>query len=72
MPTHQTPRPMRGLPFILAALLAVPAHASSTGAPAGPDPRYERGVQVLRDLNNGQQQPVFEAMRREFPEGARP
>ena len=24
-------------------------------------------MQVLRDLNNGQPQPVFEAMRREFP-----
>nr|ACB13021.1 putative carboxymuconolactone decarboxylase [Hydrogenophaga sp. PL2G6] len=29
--------------------------------------RFDNGMQVLRDLNNGQPQPVFEAMRRDFP-----
>lgn len=72
MPAHTTPRrPTRGLSLIFAACLTVPALASaagaSTGASAAPDPRYQRGLQVLRDLNNGQPQPVFEAMRREFP-----
>jgi 4-carboxymuconolactone decarboxylase len=31
------------------------------------DPRVTRGEEVLLKLNNGKQQPVFEAMRRDFP-----
>ncbi|WP_291086976.1 carboxymuconolactone decarboxylase family protein [Hydrogenophaga sp.] len=30
-------------------------------------PRYQRGLEVLSTLNSGKPQPVFEAMRREFP-----
>jgi len=30
-------------------------------------PRHPRGLEVLAKLNNGNQQPVFEAMRKEFP-----
>lgn len=46
--------------------------AQAQGLPAAPStdthsPRYQKGLQVLRDLNNGQPQPVFEAMRQEFP-----
>lgn len=44
--------------------------ASTAVAPAGGtavDPRFQRGMQVLSDLNLGKPQPVFEAMRREFP-----
>lgn len=48
--------------------LGAAANATSASAPQATDgPRFERGMQVLRDLNNGQQQPVFEAMRQEFP-----
>ncbi|WP_425259267.1 carboxymuconolactone decarboxylase family protein [Rubrivivax sp. RP6-9] len=36
-------------------------------APAQPDERIARGEQVLRDLNRGRTQPVFESMRRDFP-----
>ncbi|MBL0917187.1 MAG: carboxymuconolactone decarboxylase family protein [Hydrogenophaga sp.] len=43
------------------------AQASTPGAAANPDRRLERGLQVLSDLNKGQPQPVFEAMRQEFP-----
>lgn len=45
---------------------AVPATAQ-TMAPAQPDPRIAHGEQVLKELNRGRSQPVFEAMRREFP-----
>lgn len=41
-----------------------------TGAPADTsamNPRFQRGMEVLSDLNRGKPQPVFEAMRREFP-----
>jgi 4-carboxymuconolactone decarboxylase len=31
------------------------------------NPRFQRGMEVLSDLNRGRPQPVFEAMRREFP-----
>ncbi len=56
--------------FASAPLLLVAAGAHAT--PASPvqvaeSQRYERGIEVLRDLNNGQSQPVFEAMRKEFP-----
>lgn len=55
--------------FLVSATLlcALEAHASTPGAAASADPRYERGLRVLSDLNNGQPQPVFEAMRQEFP-----
>ena len=42
------------------------AFAHSTGSDQT-DARVERGEQVLRDLNLGRTQPVFESMRREFP-----
>lgn len=65
---HPLPRPMRGLLCSVTLLVgALHAQASPAGAPPSPDPRYERGLQVLRELNQGQPQPVFEAMRREFP-----
>jgi 4-carboxymuconolactone decarboxylase len=68
METQSTvPRLRRGLFLLLTALAAWQAHASSSAAPVNPDPRQERGLQVLRELNRGQPQPVFEAMRREFP-----
>jgi 4-carboxymuconolactone decarboxylase len=62
----------RSLGPILAstAMLFCAAGAHATSAPAlkaEESLRYERGLQVLRDLNNGQPQPVFEAMRKEFP-----
>ena len=44
--------------------------ASATSAPADTtamNPRFQRGMEVLLDLNRGKPQPVFEAMRREFP-----
>jgi 4-carboxymuconolactone decarboxylase len=44
--------------------------ASVTSAPADTtamNPRFQRGMEVLSDLNRGKPQPVFEAMRREFP-----
>lgn len=41
--------------------------ASTEPAVPGNSPRFDNGMQVLRDLNNGQPQPVFEAMRRDFP-----
>ncbi|HET7773116.1 MAG TPA: carboxymuconolactone decarboxylase family protein [Burkholderiaceae bacterium] len=47
-------------------LHALPA-AAQTMVPALPDPRIAQGEQVLKDLNRGRSQPVFEAMRREFP-----
>ena len=58
--------------LLLAAGMLLTASTSAlatASAPAGlsNSPRYEKGMQVLRDLNNGQPQPVFEAMRREFP-----
>lgn len=58
--------------LLLAAglLLTASTSALATAAvPAGPasSHRYDKGLQVLRDLNNGKPQPVFEAMRREFP-----
>ena len=47
-------------------LHALPA-AAQTMVPVPPDPRIAQGEQVLKDLNRGRSQPVFEAMRREFP-----
>lgn len=41
--------------------------AAQAMAAAPPDTRTARGEQVLRDLNRGRTQPVFESMRREFP-----
>ena len=57
---------------LLAAGLLLNAGTHALANPteaAGPanSPRYDKGMQVLRDLNNGQPQPVFEAMRRDFP-----
>ena len=43
-----------------------PASAQSTTS-AQTNARVERGEQVLRDLNRGRTQPVFESMRKEFP-----
>lgn len=43
---------------------------SSDGKPVDErilSPRYQRGMEVLSTLNKGNQQPVFEAMRKEFP-----
>ena len=59
-----------GLFVAVGVLLTTGTNALATSTPpAGPanSPRYDKGMQVLRDLNNGQPQPVFEAMRREFP-----
>lgn len=51
-----------------AALMFHTLPASAQAASAAPaDPRIARGEQVLRDLNRGRPQPVFESMRREFP-----
>lgn len=41
--------------------------AAQAAAPALPDARIARGEQVLKDLNRGRAQPVFESMRQEFP-----
>lgn len=47
---------------------STPASATTTEASDQTNsPRYDKGMQVLRNLNNGQPQPVFEAMRRDFP-----
>lgn len=64
--------PSNGCGLLLAAGLlltaSTPSLATTTASAAPPNsPRYDKGMQVLRDLNNGQPQPVFEAMRREFP-----
>ncbi len=65
---HRASRRRVSLFLVSATLLcALEAHASTPSAAASPDPRYERGLRVLSDLNNGQPQPVFEAMRQEFP-----
>lgn len=61
-----------GIRLLLAAALMLTASTSAlatANASAGTanSPRYDKGMQVLRNLNNGQPQPVFEAMRREFP-----
>ncbi|MGN6825922.1 carboxymuconolactone decarboxylase family protein [Paucibacter sp. M5-1] len=41
--------------------------AAASGDTQAPDPRIARGEAVLTALNNGKTQPVFEAMRRDFP-----
>jgi 4-carboxymuconolactone decarboxylase len=53
----------------LAAHAQTRTQANTTEQPASTavDPRFQRGMQVLSDLNLGKPQPVFEAMRREFP-----
>ncbi|MEI2417690.1 carboxymuconolactone decarboxylase family protein [Orrella sp. JC864] len=45
----------------LALAASAPLHATTTEA------RSQRGAEVIRTLNNGQEQPTLEAMRREFP-----
>lgn len=60
-----TPRLLRaGLAISL--VLATTAPLAHTNQPTM-ESRVARGEEVLRSLNNGQQQPVFEAMRQEFP-----
>lgn len=45
-----------------------PAPISAPGAAGSPiSPRFQRGLDVLSELNKGRPQPVFEAMRQEFP-----
>ena len=56
--------------FVSSAVLALAAVLCSQGAraqSATPDARLQRGLDVLDTLNRGRPQPVFEAMRREFP-----
>lgn len=53
-------------PALALMLLAAPSSAQAAGT-APPDARVAHGEQVLRDLNLGRPQPVFESMRREFP-----
>jgi 4-carboxymuconolactone decarboxylase len=66
--THRPSRRRVSLFLVSATLLcALQAQASTPGTATSPDQRYERGLQVLSELNKGQPQPVFEAMRQEFP-----
>jgi 4-carboxymuconolactone decarboxylase len=49
---------------------AVPAANNAPAAcatAAADDARFQRGMEVLDNLNRGKPQPVFEAMRRDFP-----
>lgn len=64
--TKRGTAPMLVCATLLFSSVAANATSAST-ASALESHRFDRGMQVLRDLNNGQQQPVFEAMRREFP-----
>ncbi|MCU7370717.1 carboxymuconolactone decarboxylase family protein [Paucibacter sp. O1-1] len=61
----------RSLLFSFALLTWMLAGAGSAAAGGSesqtPDPRVAKGEAVLRALNNGKGQPVFEAMRRDFP-----
>jgi 4-carboxymuconolactone decarboxylase len=51
-----------------AAALVVALPTSSWSQPtAVTEPRVQRGIEVLDRLNRGKPQPVFEAMRQEFP-----
>jgi 4-carboxymuconolactone decarboxylase len=51
-----------------AAALIVAFPTSSWSQPAAAtEPRVQRGIEVLERLNRGKPQPVFEAMRQEFP-----
>lgn len=47
--------------LLASALLPTLAQASTT------EERAQRGAQVIRDLNNGKDQPTLEGMRAEFP-----
>jgi 4-carboxymuconolactone decarboxylase len=61
--------------IVLATLLSATTPAISVesvrGSPLAPqqaaDARFDKGMRILRDLNQGRPQPVFEAMRSEFP-----
>ncbi|MBC7942217.1 MAG: carboxymuconolactone decarboxylase family protein [Chitinophagaceae bacterium] len=55
------------LTFSLAAASVHAAPAAPAGGGTGESARVDRGLQVLSELNGGGQQPVFEAMRRDFP-----
>lgn len=59
------PEFLRAVIAITLALVAT-APLANTNQPTM-ESRAARGEEVLRSLNNGQQQPVFEAMRQEFP-----
>jgi len=48
---------------LTSCLVTVPALAQTTTT----EERSARGAQVIRDLNNGKNQPNLEAMRQEFP-----
>lgn len=50
-----------------ALLLSCTALLAGTDPTTTTDARVARGEEVLRSLNNGQPQPIFEAMRQEFP-----
>jgi 4-carboxymuconolactone decarboxylase len=49
------------------ALLLPMAQAGAQPSPNGKDARVARGEAVLEELTHGKRQPVFDAMRRDFP-----
>ncbi|KQW46658.1 MULTISPECIES: carboxymuconolactone decarboxylase family protein [unclassified Roseateles] len=51
----------------LSPALAAAQTLANPAAQAPLNPRVERGMQVLSQLNRGQPQPVLEAMRADFP-----
>ncbi|AEG91488.1 carboxymuconolactone decarboxylase family protein [Ramlibacter tataouinensis] len=57
--TRQAPRALLAAGLSCLALWPAGGHAA--------DPRVERGEALLNQLNQGRQQPVYEAMRKEFP-----
>lgn len=64
-PTFNSTRHLRACLLMVLSFACSGLHAES--APPAKDPRLLRGEAVLSALNNGQQQPIFEAMRQDFP-----
>ena len=58
---------MQRLPSILACLLLASALLPTLAQASTTEERAQRGAQVIRDLNNGKDQPTLEGMRAEFP-----
>jgi 4-carboxymuconolactone decarboxylase len=56
-----------GCAYALLAAGAAPAMAAGSSPEPAASARMQRGLEVLNALNQGKPQPVFEAMRRDFP-----
>lgn len=61
------PNKLRVIAILAAVLASAPVRAQTQAPEPAIDPRIARGEAVLKALNQGRQQPVFEAMRRDFP-----